>query len=358
MPQRTHSSLSQFPPARGPRLRPLLLAALAVACLARAPGAQAEPAAGWWSAFHDATLNLLLAEAAPPAAAAPQDSLPALQLQADATAAYVLARVASVRLMNGQLLVDTLQREVDLLRADGQQAGEPARAAQQALDAARARLSQFEELRASSIALLAQRSGGDRTVATLSRQLAPALGDARLPVPSFDLPRELPGIVLRQRPDVAQAELQLAQAGRGTAAGQLRLARYLQALSAPIAADADAPEDGGAASPQAEDVLENARRDIARKLGRLDVAVTAARTQEALLLGLQPQYLALRDRFNRGELPEVQALQALARMLVEEDRLAAAGSTLGLAWIAFQASIGGAGRASTSDLLGATRDEN
>jgi outer membrane protein TolC len=345
-------------PPRGLRLRPVLYALLAVACLARAPGAQADTGAGWWSAFHDATLNLLLAEAAPAAVTEPQEALQALQLQADATAAYVLARVASVRLMNGQLLVDTLQREVELLGADGKEASEPARAAQQALQAARARLPQFETLRASSIALLAQRSGGERTVAVLARQLAPALGDARLPLPSFDLPRELPGIVLRQRPDVAQAEAELSQAGRDTAAGQLRLARYLQALAAPIVADAGAEAQAQGASAQAEDVLESARRDIARKLGQLDVAVNAAKSQEALLLGLQPQYLALRERFQRGEVPEVQALQGMARMLLEEDRLAVAGSKLALAWIAFQASIGGAGRASTSDLLGATRDEN
>jgi outer membrane protein TolC len=312
----------------------------------------------WWSAFNDATLNLLIAEAAPATAPEPQAALQALQLQADATAAYVLARVASVRLMNGQLLVDTLQRELELLAEAGEEAGEPARAARQALQAARARLPQFEALRASSIALLAQRSGGERTGAVLSRQLAPALGDARLPVPSFDLPRQLPGIVLRQRPDVAQAEAELSQAGRDTAAGQLRLARYLQALAAPIVADASVAAPAEGVSPQAEDVLEGARRDIARKLGLLDEAVNAAKSQEALLTGLQPQYLATRERFQRGEVPEIQVLQAMARMLAEEDRLAAASSDLALAWIAFQASIGGAGRANTSDLLGATRDEN
>ena len=336
-------------------LRPLLFAGLALACLARAPGARAEPTPGWWSAFNDATLNLLLAEAAPPAAATePQQALLALQLQADATAAYVLARVASVRLMNGRLLVDALQRQLDLLRAAGAEDSEDARNAQQALEAAQARVAQFDSLRTASIALLAQRSGGTRSVALLSRQLAPALGDARLPVPAFDLPRELPGIVLRRRPDVAQAEAALSQSGRDTAAGQLRLARYLQALSAPITAAETANEP--AAGTQPEDVLDSARQDIALRLAQLDAAVNAAKKQEATLLALQPQYLALRERFQRGEVREVQALGALARMLVEEDRLAATGGQLAIAWIAFQASIGGAGDASTSALLGARRE--
>jgi len=334
-------------------VRPLLFAVLAIACLARAPGARAETA-GWWSAFNDATLNLLLAEAAPAAAAAePNQALLALQLQADATAAYVLARVASVRLMNGQLLVDALQRQLELLRAGQQEDSDAVRNAQQALQSAQARLTQFEALRVSSIALLAQRSGGARSVAMLSRQLAPVLGDARLPVPTFDLPRELPGIVLRKRPDVAQAEAQLSQAGRGTADGQLRLARYLQAMAAPIAPSSE--QAGDAASSQPEDVLEAARQDISVRLGQLDAAVNAAKQQEAVLLGLQPQYLQLRERFKRGEVAEVQALGALARMLVEEDRLAASGGQLAIAWIAFQASIGGAGDASTGALLGAKR---
>jgi outer membrane protein TolC len=355
MPPRNLPRLPSLVPPRGLWLRPLLFTALALGCLARAPGARAEEAAGWWSAFHDATLNLLLAETAPPAAAVqPQQALLALQLQADATAAYVLARVASVRLANGQLLADALQRQLELLRADGQDGSEAVRDAQQALDAARARLPQFEALRGASIALLAQRSGGTRSVAMLSRQLAPALGDARLPAPSFDVPRELPGIVLRRRPDVAQAEAQLSQAGRDSAEGQLRLARYLQALSAPIAPSAGEPADA-AAGAQPEDVLEAARRDIASRLGRLDAAVAAAKQQEATLLALQPQYLALRERFQQGEVPEMQALGAMARMLVEEDRLAASAGQLAIAWIAFQASIGGAGNASASELLGARR---
>ncbi|MCG2592335.1 hypothetical protein LZ009_06020 [Ramlibacter sp. XY19] len=347
MPHRTLSPLAF--------LRLLLPATLALACLVRAPGARAEAAPVWWSAFNDATLNLLLAEAAPPAAAAPPlQALLALQLQADATAAYVLARVASVRLMNGRLLVDTLQRQLELLRAGGGPDGDAARSAQQALESAQARLPQFEALRTASIDLLAQRTGGTRSVAMLSRQLAPALGDARLPVPAFDVPRELPGIVLRRRPDVAQAEAQLAQAGRDTAAGQLRLARYLQALSAPIAPAEESI--ASAVGSQPEDVLEAARQDIALRLAQLDAAVQAAKQQEAALLALQPQYLALRERFLRGEVPEAQALGGLARMLVEEDRLAASGGQLAIAWIAFQASIGGAGDASANALLGAKHE--
>jgi hypothetical protein len=369
MPPSNNRNFSPSPAHRRHRLRPWLAA---LACSAAACGMPAAVAAvpstspaalaadgvfdkaPWWAAFHDATLNLLLA--ATPAASAGDRDL-ALQAQAGAVAEYIKARVYSVRLVTAQLLVRALEDQLALLRqgegaTDAGEEGAAALLMQQASE----RAVQFERLRGESLAALA--ALGKVGATGLEQRIAPALEQQQLPLPEFEWPRALPGIVLRQRSDVARAELALAQGGRGLGSGQLRLAKYLQALSAPIDDDQEGPraDDGetAAAALPAEEVLDRARRDIAGRLARVGAAVQAVEQQRANLDQLQQRYQSLRTGLASGDSAGVPALRALVHLMVEEDRMASASGSLALAWIALQAGIGGAGRATTSELLGAT----
>lgn len=312
---------------------------LASVLLAAAGAAHAAP---WWSAFHDATLNLVLASAdeAPPAQR--------LQAQAQLAVDYVQLRAATSRLVTARMLADTLQREQQLVEAGS----EEARRVAPLLQEAQARVQRFEQLRSGALAALAGHAAPRRSPEDWAALLEPVLVDPRPTLPDFELPRQVSGLVLRRRADVAGAETELARDGRSSGAEQLRLARYLQALATPITADADAlPLPGLPQAP--EDVLGRARSDVARRLAILTACERAAREQLALLQKLQPAYAQLEQSFRQGGVTAQQTLEAFSGLLVEEDRMAAANGQLALAWIAWQAGIGGAGDASTSELLGA-----
>lgn len=323
-------------------------ALLALACCAAIVPAQAGE---WWTAFNDATLNLLVADA--PAA---HESARAAALQAQATLAseYVQARLAGVRLVTAGILIGALQRQRTLLAgaANDPEAQQSIPLVDQLLARARTRAAEFEQLRQASLQALARQAGG-RSPEALAALLQPALRDPRVPSPDFELPREVSGLVLRQRPDVAQAETELARAGRDSTIEQLRLAKYLQALAAPIVPDDAAPEAGSGSSP--EQVLDHARQDIAHRLALLLAQLEGAQQQSLHAQRLLAEYELVRRRYARGELSELKALQALTVTLVEDDRVAAARGQVSLAWIAWQQSIGGAGNARTEELLGATR---
>ena len=100
-------------------------------------------------------------------------------------------------------------------------------------------------------------------------------------------------------------------------------------------------------------VLEHARQDIAARLAQLTARGVSANEQAIYVRQLQAAYEAALQDFSAGGIDEVELLARLQRVLVEEDRLAASLGLAGLAWIAFEQSIGGAGQARASDLLGA-----
>lgn len=316
-----------------------LIRFLAPVLLAAAGSVHAAP---WWSAFHDATLNLVLASAAPNA--------PQLELQAQLADDYVRLRAYGVRLTTARVLAGALQRQQDLLGADSEDARKLATLSHEA----QSRVAQFERLRAQSLEALAAHAAPQRTPQEWGTLLEPLLLDTRPLLPDFELPDTVSGLVLRRRADVAAAEAELARDGRSSGAEQLRLARYLQALATPITADAQ-PQPLLQKLLAPEDVLQQARRDVAQRLALLAAREHEAREQLALMQKLQPAYALVDQAWRQGKATELQALQAYTAMLMEQDRMAAMNGQLALAWIAWQAGIGGAGAADASDLLGASQ---
>jgi hypothetical protein len=313
--------------------------------------AAAEAERPWWSAFHDASLNLLLAPIQAPGA----DRTRALQLQAQATAAYVRARIYTVRGQNARALREAAEHQLDLLQGAGQDDTEIARGAAAMVRQYADRERAFDELRADSLGALAAATGGRYPAQELAVALEPALADTRLPVPEVDVPARVSGIVLRRRPDVMEAESHLALSARGSGSDQLRLAQYLQALSQEISSDdaaaAPAPAPDAATAP--EQVLARARLEIAARLSRLARTNQVMTQQATYTREVQQKYEGTRQAFANGTTSELDILSALQGVLVEEDRLAATTAGAALAWIAYQQSIGGAGDARMSDLLGA-----
>jgi outer membrane protein TolC len=354
--------------ARSPRRRHLrrlaasLVLGLACGALQAQGAASAEPGAAdpaaaaaeaerpWWSAFHDASLNLLLA----PIQATGADRTQALQLQAQATAAYVKARIYTVRGQTARAQREAAQHHLELLQDAGQDDTDIARLAAAMVRQYTDREQRFAELRTDSLSALAAAIGGRYPAQELAVALEPALADTRLPVPQVEVPARVSGIVLRRRPDVMEAESHLALSARASGSDQLRLAQYLQALSEEIdpenAAAVRAPAPDAATAP--EEVLARARVEIAvrlRQVARRNQVMTrqATHTRE-----VQQKYEGTRQAFANGTTSEVDVLSALQGVLVEEDRLAATMGGAALAWIAYQQSIGGAGDARMSDLLG------
>jgi outer membrane protein TolC len=323
---------------------------------ATAAAIAAEADRPWWWAFHDASLNLLLA---PIQAAAAADRTQALELQAQAAAEYVKARVYTVRGHTARTLRESAERQLKLLQDADRGDTDAARFAAATVRQSAEREQQFAELRAASMGALAAALGGRYLAQELAVLLEPALDDTRLPVPEVDFPERVSGIVLRRRPDVMEAESHLALSARGSGSGQLRLAQYLQALSQEIG-----PDDAAAAPGEAQDgataperVLVRARFEIGAGLRQLATTNEVMTQQATYARDVQQKYDRIRQTFVDGTTSEVDILGALEDVLVEEDRLAATMGGAALAWIAYQQSIGGAGEARMSDLLGADSDD-
>lgn len=336
-----------------------LAMAVAITCCVVAGGARAQEAGTpgiaaqaapptWWSAFHDPTLDLLLANGLLEPDA---DRARLLALQARAASLYLKVRVYAVRLHTTRLMHDAAGRQWALLQEAGQSDSDLARVTASLLRETAERERRFVVLRSESVAALAEALGGRLPAKTVAQLLEPVLQERRLPVPEFEVPEAISGLVLRQRPDVMAAEAGLVLAARGSTTEQLRLAQYLQAISQEIG-----PEDAALAATPGDDVpavLLRARGEIGRRLADVTARGEVAGTQAAYVQQLTSRYEAVLKAFSEGRVAEVEALAGLLQLLQEQDRLAASIGLAGLAWVAFQESIGGAGQARTSDLLGA-----
>lgn len=316
---------------------------------AGAPGvaAQAAPRA-WWSAFHDSTLDLLLADGLLEPDA---DRARLLALQARAASLYLKVRVYGVRLHTTRLMHEAAGRQWALLQQAGPGDSDLARVTASLMRETAERERRFVVLRSESVAALAETLGGRLPAKTVAQLLEPVLQERRLPVAEFEVPDAISGLVLRQRPDVMAAEAGLVLSARGSATDQLRLAQYLQAISKEIV-----PEDAALAATPGDDlsaVLLRARGEIGRRLADVTARGEVAGTQAAYVQQLTGRYEGVLKALSEGRIAEVDALAGLLQLLEEQDRLAASIGLAGLAWVAFQESIGGAGQARTSDLLGA-----
>ncbi|WP_299788018.1 hypothetical protein [Ramlibacter sp.] len=306
----------------------------------------------WWTAFHERTLDLLLADAASDRRA---DATQRLARQARTTSLYLEARVYSTRLATARVMQHAAARQWALLQQQRQADTDVARAVALLVRETAAREHQFTVLRADSIVALAESLDGRYPAEALAVILEPALAERSLPVAEFGLPDAVSGLVLRQRPDVMAAEAGLVLSGRGGGLEQLRLAQYLQALSEEIrpAEAAATPVPVAVQGGDLAGVLQHARQEIAGRLGQLSTRGESANEQALYVRQLQAGYQQALQDFSAGHLGELELLSQLQQVLVEEDRLAATLGLAGLAWIAFEQSIGGAGQARTSDLLGA-----
>jgi hypothetical protein len=327
---------------------PIRRFALGVLLAASAWHASAQQAHPWWQAFHETTLDLLLANAGPGG----DDRAQRLAFEARATSAYLKARVYSVRLETARVLVEVSAREMRLLEAEGD-SPELVRA-RLWLDECERRGHAFLVLRTESIAELAEALHDHPPAEVLAGRLQSTLSEPRLPMPDYALPEALSGLVLRQRPDVQAAEQALVVAGRDSASDQLRLARYLQALAQDIR-----PEDRDVQPSAIEDdhlaqVMQQARSEVA---GRLAQVQEGGRRADAQLERVRLLARRQEAQSASGHVPEREALRAMREVLVAQDWLAVAVGVADLDWVAFQVSIGGAGQARLDELLGARREE-
>lgn len=246
--------------------------------------------------------------------------------------------------MTTRALGSAAARRLELSRKGGGEPEDRTSRLRQKINDATQRSKEFEKLRAESIALLARHvraeAQGTQVLATL---LAPALGNTLLPLPMIQIEGELPGAVLRQRPDVARAEAQLVQAGRSSSSDRLRLADYVQAISASIEplAGSEPTEVIGKESDDQEIVVSRARREVGRGLWQLRTQAQAAQAQRLLVSGLNDTYAAQHGQFLKGQVEEAQVLDTLIQLLEEEDRLAATAGAVAMAWIAIEYSTGG-----------------
>jgi len=303
----------------------------------------------WWSAFHDPTLDLLLADGLLEAQA---DRERLLALQARAASLYLKVRVYSVRLHTARRMRETIERQFALLQQDGQ-ADSDLRVTTGLLREMAERERRFTALRSESAAALAETLHGRHPSRVVALLLEPVLEDWRLPVAEYEVPKAISGLVLRQRPDVMTAEAGLVLSGRGSATEQLRLAKYLQALSEAIqpedaAAPMPAPDSAGAL----ETVLRRARGEIATRLVEVTARGEAAGAQVENVQRLSGRLDAAWREVAAGHVSEVVVLSGLLNLLQEQDQLAVSVGLAGLAWVELQRSMGGAGQARTSELLG------
>lgn len=317
-----------------------------------APAAEAAAQAArqpWWSAFEDTRLDALMAPLQ--AGTAATDPAALLQAQADAVRAYARLRVAGVRLHNArQRLQVAEQRQLALQTA----ADAPPAAARAATRSLRESRRQAEELQAQQLARVADLAALLRTrhpVETLGPLLRGASEETQVLLPRFHLMDELPGVVLRHRPDVARAEAALAPPVRGLGGDALELARYLQAMSLPIRASEQPPRMLRLALPGIGGVMDKARQEIAFQLWQLGAATVATREQHAHVARLAQLWEHLRDQQQAGRVTELQALEAMDEALQAEDQLAVSAGELARAWVALQLSVGGAGRTELENLL-------
>lgn len=354
-------------PSRNPFVRYGAVVLLALACAlagparaaeGREPGRPAQPAGRWWTALHDPALDLLLADGVLDPGA---DLARQLALQARAVSLYLDARLYAVRLQMARALRELAERQWATLGRQGQGGPDLAHAAA-LLREATERERALTGLRSESIAGLAETLVGRSAVQVVASMLEPAAEDGRVPVPDFELPDAVAGLVLRKRPDVMAAEAELGFSGRRSGMEPLRLAYYLQAISGEIrAADAVPPADGAEGDAEGDAfsaVLRRARRDVAQRLAEVGAKGEAAGAQAAIVHHMAVAYEALLQDLRAGRVAETELLPATRRLLQEQDRLAESIRLANLAWVAFQVSTGGAGQARTSDLLGAVPSDD
>lgn len=302
----------------------------------------------WWSAFEDTRLDALMVPLQSPAAG---DPAALLQAQADTVRAYALLRVAGVRLHNARQRQQVAEQRQLALQTAEEASATTRRAAARGLREARQQVERLQAEQLARVADVATRLRSRHPAEILGPLLRGASEDTQVLLPRFHLMDELPGVVLRRRPDVARVEASLAPVGRGLGADALDLARYLQAMSLPIRASEQPPRLLRLAWPGVGSVMAQAREEVAFHLWQLGAATVATREQHAHVARLAQLWQHLRDQQQAGRVGELQVLDAMDEALQAEDQLAASAGELVRAWVALQLSVGGAGRTELESLL-------
>lgn len=304
-------------------------------------GVQAAPQP-WWSAFEDTRLDALMAPLQDAPAA---DPAALLQAQADAVRAYARLRIAGVRLHTARQRQQVAEQRQLALQTAAEGSPASLRAAARGLRDARRQVEQLQAEQLERVADLATLLRTRHPAEMLGPLLRGASEETQVLLPRFHVMDELPGVVLRHRPDVARAGAMLAPPARGLGGDALELARYLQAMSLPIRASEQPPRMLRLALPGVGGVMERARQEVAFHLWQLGAATVATREQHAHVARLAQLWQHLRDQQQAGRVSELQALEAMDEALQAEDQLAASAGELVRAWVALQLSVGGAGRA-------------
>ena len=341
---------------------------------ARVPGS--EHTAGWWMAFDDATLNLLVHAAQQREAgfatlrpSALPDEAPAApsadQVRRQVVGSYVGARVLSVRWLALNGLREAADRQVQLLQGSPLAPADKPQA--QAVNAEReatlASLKQrSERVKAQLQALAQQRQDLLETLAALcgqpadelSERLSPVLTQTSLPAFGSAVPPRLPLNIVRARPDVAAAEAAVLRSLRSSGSPAHQLLARMQQPEGWIEPDAVIAGSSPQARPAAQRVdeaetpaldewrqrVDEAAREVAQDLRSLSDSARLEAERAQLAEASRQVFYRAREQLKAGQGNEFQVLEHYQQLLAESDRHAAATGELAMAWVRLVASTG------------------
>lgn len=330
--------------------------------------ASTEPAAPWWMAFDDATLNLLVHAAQQRQAAlaalqnGPADPPAARQVddaRREAVASYLGLRVLSARWLALDGVAQAALRQQQLIAASPPA---DARAASERT-ALMATLSQRRErvglqqqalaaARAERMASLASLCG--LPAAALRDLLAPLLAQPQVPSFASAVPSRLPRSILRARADVAAAEAAVLRQLRSGGSHPHEVVARMQQPEGWIDAEGDptglavatmprptsAPLPADPELEQFHQLLDQAAQEVTQDLRTLAERARVRAERAQLADASRAAFQAARDRLKTGEVSELQVLEQYQHLLAESDRYATACGELAMAWLRLVASTG------------------
>lgn len=284
---------------------------------APAPTAQNSNAA-WWSAYGEAPLDQLMAQAR---------MAPGHSAESELVQAYVLMRVQQVRLGLATQLLQALQAEREVLRGQSptREVGQAVAQVDQRMAYAEGLVANFTQLRNAATRELVQRAAQDSE--DLRQAVMAALRQDSLPEFRAAVPERLPAAVLMTRDDVASLRGELSAQGQG----EMTLNGWINPAPTPPAAPS---LDSNLQARSPDQTLRQAGLEVSWSLRQLAEARSAAAADAQRLEARRLEVMAARQRAELGDVGPADVLEVYLHFLGDADRAAQSQGMLALAWAA------------------------